>query len=160
MVRRTSLTSAEQAYPTGPRHRRRGVARPPATALHAHAPCAVRLCGTEVGTADDGLLATFDGPARAIRCARSIQREAAQLGLALRAGVHTGEVERVDRTVRGFAVHIAARIAALVSSGEILISSTVKDLVAGFGLMFEDRGLHPLKGVPEPRQLLVVSGGM
>jgi len=118
------------------------------------------FAGTEVDTAGDGLLATFDGPARAIRCGQLIHREAASLGLRLRAGVHTGEVERVDRTVRGIAVHIAARIAALASPGEILVSSTVKDLVAGSGLMFEDRGLQTLKGIPEPRQVLVVSGGV
>ena len=78
--------------------------------------------GTEVDVAGDGLLATFNGPARAIRCARSIQREAVPLGLALRAGVHTAEVERVDNTVRGIAVHTAARIAALASPGEVLVS--------------------------------------
>ena len=116
--------------------------------------------GTEVDVAGDGLLATFNGPARAIRCARSIQREAVPLGLALRTGVHTAEVERVDNTVRGIAVHTAARIAALASPGEVLVSSTVKDLVAGYGLVFEDRGLHTLKGIPEPRQVLAVSGGV
>jgi class 3 adenylate cyclase len=116
--------------------------------------------GTEVDTAGDGLLATFDGPARAIRCARSIQRETAPLGLTLRAGVHTGEVERVDRAIRGIAVHMAARITSLAVPGEVLVSSTVKDLVAGSGLSFEDRGLHALKGVPEPRHVLAVSGGV
>jgi class 3 adenylate cyclase len=114
--------------------------------------------GTEVDTAGDGLLASFDGPARAIRCARSIQRETTPLGLTLRAGVHTGEVERVDRAIRGIAVHTAARIASLAVPGEVLVSSTVKDLVAGSGLSFADRGLHTLKGVPEPRHLLAVSG--
>ena len=115
--------------------------------------------GTEVDTAGDGLLATFDGPARAIRCVRAIQREAAPLGLRLHAGVHTGEVERVGRTaVRGVAVHTAARIAALASSTEVFVSATVKDLVAGSGLTFEGRGVHTLKGLPEPRQVFAVSG--
>jgi pimeloyl-ACP methyl ester carboxylesterase/class 3 adenylate cyclase len=118
------------------------------------------FAGTEVDTAGDGLLATFDGPARAIRCARSIQREAAALGLALRAGVHTGEVERVDRAIRGIAVHTVARIAALAAPGEVLVSSTVRDLVAGSGLTFEDRGVHTLRGVAEPRSILAVSGGV
>ena len=114
--------------------------------------------GIEVDTAGDGLLATFDGPARAIRCVRAIQREAAPLGLRLHAGVHTGEVERVGRTaVRGVAVHTAARIAALASSTEVFVSATVKDLVAGSGLTFEDRGVHTLKGLPEPRQVFAVS---
>jgi pimeloyl-ACP methyl ester carboxylesterase/class 3 adenylate cyclase len=117
------------------------------------------FAGTEVDRAGDGLLATFDGPARAIRCARSIQREAGALGLALRAGVHTGEVERVDRAIRGIAVHTAARIAALAAPGEVLVSSTVKDLVAGSGLAFDDRGVRALKGVPEPRPIFAVSGG-
>ena len=114
--------------------------------------------GVEVDTAGDGLLATFDGPARAIRCVRAIQREAAPFGLRLHAGVHTGEVERIGRTnVRGVAVHTAARIAALASSSEVLVSATVKDLVAGSGLTFQDRGVHTLKGLPEPRQVFAVS---
>jgi class 3 adenylate cyclase len=95
--------------------------------------------GIEVDTAGDGLLTTFDGPARAIRCARVIQREAASLGLELHVGVHTGEVERGGTAISGIAVHVAARIAALATTGEILVSSTVRDLVAGSG---EDRGLH------------------
>ena len=115
--------------------------------------------GVEVDTTGDGLLATFDGPARAIRCARAIQREAVPLGLRLHAGVHTGEVERVGRAnVRGVAVHTAARIAGLASSSEVFVSATVKDLVAGSGLTFEDRGVHMLKGLPEPRQVFAVSG--
>lgn len=116
--------------------------------------------GTEVNTTGDGLYATFDGPAKAIRCGRAIQRETALLGFRLRAGAHTGEVERVDRTIRGIAVRAAARIAALASADEVLVSSTVKDLVAGSVLTFEDRGVHVLKSVPEPRQVLLVSGGL
>ncbi len=113
--------------------------------------------GVVVDTAGDGLLATFDGPARAIRCARTLQRETAPLGLRLRAGIHTGEVERAGGAVRGIAVHTAARIAGLASPGDVLVSSTVKDLVAGSGLVFQDRGLQVLKGVPEARQVLAVS---
>ncbi len=114
--------------------------------------------GTEVDTAGDSLLATFDGPARAIRCARAIQRETRSLlRIGLRAGVHTGEVERTNGAIRGIAVHAASRIATLASAGEVLVSSTVKDLVAGAGVTFEDRGMHVLRGLPEPRQVLAVS---
>jgi len=113
--------------------------------------------GIEVDTAGDGLLARFDGPARAIRCARAIQRAAAELGLELRGGVHTGEVELTGAAVRGIAVHTASRIASLAGPGEVYASSTVRDLVAGSGLTFEDRGVHTLKGIPEPRQVLTVA---
>jgi class 3 adenylate cyclase/pimeloyl-ACP methyl ester carboxylesterase len=113
--------------------------------------------GVEVDTAGDGLLARFDGPARAIRCARAIQRAARELGLELRAGVHTGEVELVGSAIRGIAVHTAARIAALAGPGEVYASSTVRDLVAGSGIDFRDRGLHTLKGIPDPRQVLTVA---
>jgi class 3 adenylate cyclase len=105
--------------------------------------------GREVETAGDGFLATFDGPARGIRCARAICEEARALGLEVRAGLHTGEVELVEESLRGIAVHIAARVAASAGPGEVLVSSTVKDLVAGSGIEFEDRGAHALKGVPE-----------
>jgi len=115
--------------------------------------------GNEVDTAGDGLLATFDGPARAIRCARAIQRVGAGLGVEMRAGVHTGEVERDGRAIRGIAVHTAARIASLAEPGDVLVSSTVGDLVAGAGLEFADRGTHELKGVPERRRLLAVTAG-
>lgn len=115
--------------------------------------------GTEVDVAGDGLLATFDGPARAIRCARAIQSEATQVGLKLRAGVHTGEVERVGGGIRGIAVHVAVRIASLAAPEEILVSNTVKDLTAGSALAFEDRGMQVLKGTSEPRQVLAVKGG-
>jgi class 3 adenylate cyclase len=104
--------------------------------------------GREVDTAGDGFLATFDGPARAIRCAEAIIEGVQQLGLDVRAGIHTGECERVGEGVRGIAVHIGARVAAQARPGEVLVSSTVKDLVAGSGIRFEDRGERPLKGVP------------
>jgi len=106
-----------------------------------------RFRGTEVGTAGDGFLATFDGPARAIQAAKEIARQVEQLGLAVRAGVHTGEVERIGDDVAGIAVHIGARIADLGGPNEVLVSGTVKDLVAGSGIEFEDRGMHDLRGV-------------
>lgn len=112
--------------------------------------------GTEVDRVGDGIFATFDGPSRCIRCALAIRQAATGLGLRLRTGVHTGEVEVVDRAVRGIAVHIAARIAELADSNEILVSSTVRDLVVGSGLPFADRGDHVLKGVPESRRLFSV----
>lgn len=104
--------------------------------------------GQEIDTAGDGLFATFDGPARAIRCAAAIGREAGALGIELRAGLHTGEVETTGEKVSGLAVHIGARVMAQASAGEVLVSSTVKDLVAGSGIAFEERGSHALKGVP------------
>lgn len=107
-----------------------------------------RFRGTEVDMAGDGLLATFDGPARAVKCAQAITETVRALGLEVRAGVHTGEVELAGQNVRGIAVHIGARIASLAGPGEVLVSSTVKDLVAGSGLVFENRGPHSLKGVP------------
>jgi class 3 adenylate cyclase len=115
-----------------------------------------RFRGREVDTAGDGFLATFDGPARAVRCARAIQQAVRELGLEVRAGLHTGEVELADGGVAGIAVHTGARVAALADGGEVLVSSTVKDLVAGSGLEFADRGTHELKGVGE-RQLYAVS---
>ena len=113
--------------------------------------------GLVVDRVGDGLLSTFDGPARAIRSARAAQEKAKLLGLRLRAGVHTGEVEREGAAIRGIAVHIAARIATLAGEDEVLVSGTVRDLVAGSGIGFQDRGLHTLKGVPEPRHLYLVS---
>ncbi|HET8568838.1 MAG TPA: alpha/beta fold hydrolase [Candidatus Limnocylindria bacterium] len=112
--------------------------------------------GREVDTAGDGLLAHFDGPGRAIRCAGAIERSARELGLEARAGVHTGEVERDLGALRGIAVHTAARIASVASPNEVLVSSTVRDLVAGSGLSFIDRGAHQLKGIEGARQLLAV----
>ena len=104
--------------------------------------------GREVDTAGDGLFATFDGPARAIRCAMAMTEEARALGLELRAGLHTGEVEAGGDKVSGLAVHIGARVMAHAGAGEVLVSSTVRDLVAGAGLTFQGRGTHELKGVP------------
>ena len=113
--------------------------------------------GLEINTAGDGFLATFDGPARGIRCALSIVDAARSLGLTLRAGLHTGEVERKENGVAGMAVHIGARVAALAEAGEVLVSRTVMDLVSGSGLRFQDRGAHPLKGVPGEWQLYAPS---
>jgi class 3 adenylate cyclase len=104
--------------------------------------------GREVDTAGDGFLATFDGPARAIRCARQVAGKIPGLGLELRSGLHTGEIELAGEHIRGLAVHIGARVVSLAGPGEVLVSSTVKDLVAGSGIVFEDRGEHTLKGVP------------
>jgi class 3 adenylate cyclase len=104
--------------------------------------------GREIDTAGDGFLATFDGPARAVRCACAIVDAVRGLGLEVRAGVHTGECELVGDKVRGIAVHTGARVAALAGPGEVLVSSTVTGLVAGSGLRFEDRGEHALKGLP------------
>jgi pimeloyl-ACP methyl ester carboxylesterase len=115
-----------------------------------------RFRGHEVDTAGDGFLATFDGPARAIRCACAISGGAPQLGLEIRAGLHTGECELIGDKVGGIAVHIGARVAASASPGEVLVSSTVKDLVAGSGLRFADRGVHTLKGVPGEWRLFAV----
>jgi pimeloyl-ACP methyl ester carboxylesterase len=104
--------------------------------------------GREVDTTGDGFLATFDGPARAIRSAHAIAERIQALALDIRSGLHTGEVELVGDHVRGIAVHIGARTAALAGPGEVLVTSTVKDLVAGSGIEFEDRGMRALKGVP------------
>jgi pimeloyl-ACP methyl ester carboxylesterase len=107
-----------------------------------------RYRGREVDTAGDGFLATFDGPIRAIRCALAARDGVRNLGLEIRAGLHTGEIELAGDRVRGIAVHIGARVAGLAERSEVLVSSTVKDLVAGAALEFEDRGEHALKGVP------------
>ena len=107
-----------------------------------------RYRGTEVKTMGDGFLATFDGPARAVRCAQGICEAVKPLGLEVRAGCHTGEIELMGADVGGIAVHIGARVGALAKPSEVLVSSTVKDLVAGSGLRFTDRGEHELKGVP------------
>ena len=116
----------------------------------------VRFRGREVDTAGDGFFASFDGPARAIRSACAIVEKARELGLEVRAGLHTGECEVVDGKVAGIAVHTGARVAAQARPGEVLVSSTVKDLVAGSGLRFEDRGAHELKGVPGEWRLFAV----
>jgi pimeloyl-ACP methyl ester carboxylesterase len=108
-----------------------------------------RFRGREVDTAGDGFFATFDGPARAVRCAQEVVSAAGQLGLEIRAGLHTGECETIDGKMGGLGVVIGARIGALADTGEVLVSSTVKELVAGSGLAFEERGEHTLKGVPD-----------
>jgi pimeloyl-ACP methyl ester carboxylesterase/class 3 adenylate cyclase len=112
--------------------------------------------GTEIDTAGDGLLATFEGPARAIQCMRAIARADGELGMKMRAGVHVGEVERAGKAIRGINVHVAARIAAVAAPGEILVTSIVRDLCPGSGIRFEDRGPVELKGVAEPRHVLAV----
>ena len=104
--------------------------------------------GTEIDTAGDGFFASFEGPLRAIRCARAISESVRSLGVEVRAGLHTGECERVDGKIGGLAVNIGARVAAAAGPGELLVSSTVKDLVAGSAVEFDDRGAHELKGVP------------
>lgn len=109
--------------------------------------------GREVNTAGDGFLATFDGPARAVRCGRAIVERMHEIGLDVRAGVHTGEIELTSDDVTGIAVHIASRIQDLAGAGEVFVSRTVVDLVAGSGLAFDDRGEHVLKGVPGSFQL-------
>jgi class 3 adenylate cyclase len=117
-----------------------------------------RFRGRELDTAGDGFFAAFDGPARAIRCASSIAETVAELGIEVRAGLHTGECELLDGKVAGIAVSIGARVAAQASPGEVLVSQTVKDLVAGSGLTFDDRGTQELRGVPGEWRLYAVTG--
>jgi len=118
----------------------------------------VRFRGKEVDTAGDGFFASFDGPARAIRCAYAIVDSVRELGLEVRAGLHTGECELVEGKVAGIAVHTGARVAAYANPSEVLVSSTVKDLVAGSGLSFHDRGTRELKGIPGEWRLFAVVG--
>jgi class 3 adenylate cyclase len=113
--------------------------------------------GRLVDSAGDGIFATFDGPARAVRCPLAIMSSVHDLGIQIRAGVHTGEVELEGDAVRGIAVHVGARLAALAEPGQVLATSTVNDLVAGSGLVFEDRGEHELKGVPGQWRLYAVA---
>jgi class 3 adenylate cyclase len=108
-----------------------------------------RFRGREIKSLGDGFLVTFEGPARAVRCASSIVESVYSLGIDVRIGLHTGEVELKDDDIGGIAVNIAARIAGIAGPGSTLVSSTVRDLVAGSGLRFEDRGRHALKGLPE-----------
>ena len=115
-----------------------------------------RFRGREIKTTGDGILATFDGPARGVRCACAIAEEIHPLGIDVRAGLHTGECEIMGEDVGGIAVHIGARVASLASAGEVLVSRTVKDLVAGSGLQFADRGTQTLKGVPGDWQIYAV----
>jgi len=128
--------------------------------LHAHHALIrrqlVRFRGRELDTAGDGFFASFDGPARAIRCASAISESVGELGLEVRAGLHTGECEQMNGKVGGIAVHIGARVAAEAAPGEVLVSSTVKDLVAGSGIAFRDRGAVELKGVPGEWRLFAV----
>ena len=119
----------------------------------------VRFRGAELDVAGDGFFARFDGPARAIRCACAITERVRELGLEVRAGLHTGECELMDGKVGGIAVHIGARVAKQAQAGEVLVSSTVKDLVAGSGLRFRERGSAELKGVAEEWRLFAVERG-
>jgi pimeloyl-ACP methyl ester carboxylesterase len=117
-----------------------------------------RYRGREIGTAGDGFLATFDGPARAIRCATAIRESVRDLGIEVRAGMHTGECELIGEDIGGIAVHIGARVAAHAGPSEVWVSQTVKDIVAGSGLAFDDRGDHELKGLPDRWRLYRVAG--
>jgi class 3 adenylate cyclase len=112
-----------------------------------------RFSGRELDTSGDGFLAAFDGPARAIRCAKAVVSAVDELGLQVRAGVHTGECEVLGEKLAGVAVHVGARVAAQAGPGEVLVSSTVRDLIAGSGIELEDRGLYALKGIDEERRL-------
>jgi class 3 adenylate cyclase len=112
--------------------------------------------GREINTSGDGFLAAFDGPARAIRCAGAIRDTVRSLNLEVRCGLHTGECERAGSDLAGIAVHIGARVAALAASGEVLVSQTVRDLVAGSGLTLENSGTYALKGVPNRWRLFRV----
>jgi len=118
-----------------------------------------RYGGREVKTLGDGFLATFDGPARAVTCARAIRDAAAQMGMDIRAGLHTGQVDLRGNDVAGMAVHIAARVEALADPGEVLASRTVVDLIVGSGIEFEDRGDHELKGVPGSWKVYALAAG-
>jgi class 3 adenylate cyclase len=119
-----------------------------------------RFRGREIDTAGDGLFAAFDGPARAIRCASRVRDEVRSLGIEVRSGLHAGECEVLGDKISGVAVHIGARVAAAAAAGEVLVSNTVKDLVAGAGIHFESRGTHVLKGVPGKWPLFVVAGAV
>jgi len=116
-----------------------------------------RFRGHEVKTVGDGFLATFDGPQRAIKCALAVREAVKPLGIEVRAGLHTGECEMRGEDVGGIAVHIGARVASEADASEVLVSSTVKDLVVGSGLNFDDRGPHELKGIPGEWRLFAVA---
>jgi class 3 adenylate cyclase len=145
--------STERARELGDRRWRR--------LLDAHDELAHRVVeewgGRLVKTTGDGLLATFDGPGRGIRCAAALRDELRSIGLQIRAGLHTGEVELRDHDVGGIAVHIAARVMGTGRPGEILISRTIRDLVAGSGISADDRGLQALKGLDETWQLFAIT---
>ncbi|MDP9233907.1 MAG: adenylate/guanylate cyclase domain-containing protein, partial [Actinomycetota bacterium] len=119
----------------------------------------LRYRGREVDSAGDGFLATFDGPARAIRCASAIVDGVREFGVTVRAGLHTGECEIADGKVAGIAVHTGARVAAQANANEVLVSRTVKDLVAGSGIAFIERGAHELKGIPGEWRLFAIASG-
>jgi len=146
------VSSTEQAAALGDRRWRE--------VLNVHDELAHRLVeefgGRLVKTTGDGILATFDGPGRAIKCAAALRDELAGIGVRIRAGLHTGEVELRDSDVGGLAVHIAARVMAAAAPGEPLTSRTVQDLVVGSDIVLEDRGTHRLKGVADPWQLYTV----
>jgi class 3 adenylate cyclase len=118
----------------------------------------VRFGGHLVKRTGDGILATFDSPARAVQCATTIRDAVRQLGLDVRVGLHAGEIERRSDDVGGIAVHLAQRVQGLASPGEVLVSRTVVDLVVGSDLLFEDRGEHELRGMPGTWRLFAVSG--
>jgi class 3 adenylate cyclase len=115
-----------------------------------------RFRGTEIDTAGDGFFVTFDGPARAIRCACAIRDAVRELGIEIRAGLHTGEIERRGTAAAGLAVHVGARVAALAQANEVLVTNTVQMLVLGAGIGFADRGVHALKGIPDRWHLFAV----
>lgn len=115
-----------------------------------------RFRGREIRSQGDGFLATFDSPARAVRCASAIAAALAPLGVAVRCGLHSGEVEQQRHGINGIAIHIASRIVAMARAGEALVSHTVRDLVAGSGLNFQDRGIHLLRGVPDEIRLFAI----
>ena len=116
----------------------------------------VKWRGTEINTTGDGFLAIFDGPARSIRAAKAISQAITPLGVEVRAGLHTGEMEMLDDDIAGLAVHIAARVSSMAGPSEVLVSRTVKDLVAGTDFTFESRGAHTLKGVPDEWEIYAV----
>jgi len=118
-----------------------------------------RFRGREIQTTGDGFLAIFDGPARAVRCARAIGQSVAALGLAVRAGVHTGEVELIGDDIRGLAVHETARIAGVAKGGEVLVSATTRHLLSGSGLSFESAGIHELKGLADGELFRLADAG-
>jgi class 3 adenylate cyclase len=113
--------------------------------------------GRLIQTTGDGVLAVFDGAERAVHCGADLASAASELGLQIRVGIHTGEIEPVGPDVRGVAVHLAARILGLAGPGEVLVSATTRDLLSGSGLAFEDRGLHGLKGFEEPRRIYALA---
>jgi class 3 adenylate cyclase len=147
--------STEQAAELGDRRWRKLIESHEAAARREVA----RHRGRTVKTMGDGVLATFDGPARAVRCAQALQEAVRPLGLEVRAGVHTGEVERIGDDVGGLAVNLGARVGALAGAGEVLASQTVKDLVVGSGIEWEARGEHTLKGIPGEWRIYAAGSG-